>query len=52
HQKRKVEAAVDGAGAGVEEEKNQDLIDVLLSVQKQGDLGTPLTMAQIKADIL
>uniref|UniRef100_A0A0E0JWI8 Cytochrome P450 n=1 Tax=Oryza punctata TaxID=4537 RepID=A0A0E0JWI8_ORYPU len=39
-------------GASTEDDKDQDLIDVLLGIQKQGVLETPLTMGQIKAVIL
>uniref|UniRef100_A0A0D9YNE9 Cytochrome P450 n=1 Tax=Oryza glumipatula TaxID=40148 RepID=A0A0D9YNE9_9ORYZ len=52
HQQQRAEAAVVDGGAGVEDDKNQDLIDVLLNIQKQGELETPLTMEQIKAVIL
>ncbi|XP_040377375.1 desmethyl-deoxy-podophyllotoxin synthase-like [Oryza brachyantha] len=51
HQERRAEAAAD-AGAGVEDDKHQDIIDVLLTIHKQGELETPLTMEQIKAVIL
>uniref|UniRef100_A0A0D9VF88 Cytochrome P450 n=1 Tax=Leersia perrieri TaxID=77586 RepID=A0A0D9VF88_9ORYZ len=47
HERRRV----DGDN-GMEEENNQDLIDVLLSIQKQSEFETPLTMEQIKAVIL
>uniref|UniRef100_A0A0E0JWI7 Cytochrome P450 n=1 Tax=Oryza punctata TaxID=4537 RepID=A0A0E0JWI7_ORYPU len=49
HQQQRPEAT---AGAGVEDDKNQDLIDVLLNIQKRGELETPLTMEQVKAVIL
>ena len=48
HEHRSRSAAVDSSGAEVDE----DLVDVLLKVQKQGDLEFPLTTDNIKAILL
>ncbi|CAN6271708.1 unnamed protein product [Urochloa humidicola] len=51
HEERRAMAVKNGAGADQEEEED-DLVDVLLRVQKEGGLDVPLTMGIIKALIL
>ncbi|KAG8042794.1 hypothetical protein GUJ93_ZPchr0320g33494 [Zizania palustris] len=51
HEERRA-ATVDGAGGGMEDEKDQDILDELLTIQKDGGLESPITLEQIRAIML